>query len=96
MSAGVASPRRLLRNSEYALVRAYRNVHCRDDWSRPKDAKSWKSKVDWEAARTLDPQLSDESTIRVMSAEEEVKKAMGQDAQLVKARTDLEGGAAPS
>ncbi|CAK0885631.1 unnamed protein product [Prorocentrum cordatum] len=79
---------RLVRKG-YALVRAYRNVHCRDDWSRPKDSKSWKSKVDWEAARRLDPQLADESTIRVMSAEEEVKKAMGRDAQLIKARTDL-------
>ncbi|CAK0869509.1 unnamed protein product, partial [Prorocentrum cordatum] len=84
---------RLVRKG-YALVRAYRNVHCRDDWSRPKDAKSWKSKVDWEAARRLDPQLADESTIRVMSAEEEVKKAMGRDAQLIKARTDLDGGGA--
>ncbi|CAK0805123.1 unnamed protein product [Prorocentrum cordatum] len=59
----------------------------------PEDAKNWKSKVDWEAARRLDPQLADESTIRVMSAEEEMKKAMGRDAQLMKARSDLDGGA---
>ncbi|CAK0897485.1 unnamed protein product, partial [Prorocentrum cordatum] len=84
---------RLVRKG-YAIVRAYRNVNSRDDWSRPKDAKNWKSKVDWEAARRLDPQLADESTIRVMSAEEEMKKAMGRDAQLTKARSDLDGGAA--
>ncbi|CAK0805132.1 unnamed protein product, partial [Prorocentrum cordatum] len=77
----------------YAIVRACRNVNSRDDWSRPKDANNWKSKVDWEAARRLDPQLADESTIRVMSAEEEMKKAMGRDAQLMKARSDLGGGA---
>eukprot|EP00959_Pyramimonas_sp_CCMP1952_P164690 3442494-Pyramimonas_sp.AAC.1 len=50
---------RLVRRG-YAIVRAYRNVNCRGDWSRPKDAKGWKSKVDWEAARRLDPQLADE------------------------------------
>ncbi|CAK0870311.1 unnamed protein product [Prorocentrum cordatum] len=84
---------RLVRKG-YAIVRAYRNVNSRDDWSRPKDAKNWKSKVDWEAARRLDPQLADEGTIRVMSAEEEMKKAMGRDAQLMKARSDLDCGAA--
>ncbi|CAK0828932.1 unnamed protein product [Prorocentrum cordatum] len=83
---------RLVRKG-YAIVRAYRNVNSRDDWSRPKDAKNWKSKVDWEAARRLDPQLADESTIRAMSAQEEMKKAMGRDAQLMKARPDLDGGA---
>ena len=64
---------------------------CEDDWSRPKDSKNWKSKVDWEAARRLDPLLADENTIRVMSADEEMKKAMGRDAQLAKARADLDG-----
>ncbi|CAK0860440.1 unnamed protein product [Prorocentrum cordatum] len=74
---------RLVRNG-CAIVRVYRNVNSRDDWSRPEDANNWKSKVDWEAARRLDPQLADESTIRVMSAEEEMKNAMGRDAQLMK------------
>ena len=84
---------RLVRKG-YALVRAYRNVNSKDDWSRPKDSKAWKSKVDWEAARRLDPQLAEEGTLRVFAAEEEVRKAMGRDAQLVKARTDLDSGAA--
>ena len=83
---------RLVRKG-YALVRAYRNVNSKDDWSRPKDSKAWKSKVDWEAARRLDPQLAEEGALRVLAAEEEVRKAMGRDAQLVKARTDLDSGA---
>ena len=66
---------RLVRKG-YAIVRTCRNVNSRDDWSRPKVSKSWKSKVDWEAARRLDPQLADENTIRVMRAEEDMKKAM--------------------
>ena len=76
----------------YALARASRKAHCRDDRSRPKDSNNCESEVDWESARRLDPLLADESTIRIMSAEEEVKKAMGRDAQLLKARTDLDGG----
>ncbi|CAK0828294.1 unnamed protein product [Prorocentrum cordatum] len=74
---------RLVRKG-HAIVGAYRDVNCRDDWGRPRDAKGWKSRVDWEAARRLDPQLADESAIRVRSAEEEVKKAMGRGAQLIK------------
>ena len=52
--------------------------------------------VDWEAARRQDPQLS-EGAVRAMSAEKEVKKAMGRDAKLLKARADPGcGGVAPA
>ena len=49
---------RLVRDG-HASVRGYRDVHGREDWSRPKDANNWKSKVDWEAARRLGPQVAD-------------------------------------
>ena len=84
---------RLVRKG-HAIARAHRNVKGRDDRGGPKDSKSSKAKVDWEAARRLDPQLADESTIRAMRAEEEMKMAMGRGAQLMKARADLGGGAA--
>ena len=57
----------------YALARACRNARGKGDWSRPTDAKTWKSKVDWEAAKRLDPHVSEEGALCVMSAEEEVK-----------------------
>ena len=78
---------RLVRKG-YALVRAFRNVQCRADWSKPKDAKSWRSKVDWEAARRLDPQLVEDGTITIMSAEEEIRKTMSRDAGILRARAD--------
>ena len=85
---------RLVRKG-YALVRAFSSVQSRNDWSRPKDFKgTWKSKVDWESARRLDPQLSDDGALKVMAAEEEMRKAMSRDASLQKARADHEAAVA--
>ncbi|CAK0836950.1 unnamed protein product, partial [Prorocentrum cordatum] len=76
-----------------AIVRVDRNVHSRDDGRRLNAAKNWKSELDWEAAHRLDPQFTDESTIRAMIVEEEMKRAMGRDAELMEAPADLDGGA---
>ena len=65
------------------LIRAYDKVTCLKDWSRPqgKEGEKWKTKVDWDAARRVDPFIKEsEHTIRIPALEEEVRKSMDQEA----------------
>ena len=83
-------------SSEYMLRRAYglelafgkcRNKH---DWNRGTSApKTWKSKVDWGAARQYDPSFRLEGAPIVSGAEEEVRKEQEREAALLKARSKL-------
>ena len=85
----VSSPPVRLVRKGYALVRAYRSVTCKADWMKPREGaatKAWKSKVDWEAARRLDPQLVDQGPVTVQAAEEEVKKVLEREAAILKAK----------
>ena len=55
-----------LSRKAYALVKAFENVRCEADWKRPRgDAKNWKSKIDWGAAKKLDPALKDDHLMRM-------------------------------
>ena len=72
------------------IVEAWRKVQNEGDWSRPGGSKGWKSKVDYEAARRVDPGLLDEAHFRIRPLEEEVRKEAGRDASLLKARLKLE------
>ena len=71
-------------------VEAWRRVHQESDWSRPAGSKSWKSKVDYEAARRIDPSLLEETPFNIRPLQEEVRKELERDASLLKARQKLD------
>jgi hypothetical protein len=74
------------------LIRAFENCWSVSDWSRPKgkEGNSWKSKVDWEAARRMDPQLyKPGQTISVPAVDDEIRRGMSMDAEILKARQKL-------
>ena len=86
-----------LARKAYALTRAFRPVQNESDWRRPKgkEGATWKSKMDWESARGIDPVLTDDGAISIPSVDEEVRKEMDREASLLKARAKLDerGGA---
>ena len=65
-------------------------VHQESDWSRPAGAKTWKIKVDYEAARRVDPSLLEEVPFNIRPLQEEVRKELERDASLLKARAKLD------
>jgi hypothetical protein len=76
----------------FGLIRAFENCRVQSDWSRPKgkESGSWKSKVDWDSARRIDPFLRiQDTTIRVPAVEEEIRKGMTQEADVLRARKNL-------
>jgi hypothetical protein len=85
------SVERLARKA-YALARAFRLCQTEADWRRPKgkDGNSWKTKIDWESARRIDPMLGDDGLITIPSVDEEVRKEMDREASLLKARAKLD------
>ena len=81
------------------LIRAYDRVSCVSDWSRPKgkEGDKWRSKVDWDAARRVDPFLKEsERSIRIPALEEEVRKSMDQEAIYMRTVQRLEEAATAS
>ena len=76
----------------FGLIRAYENCRTVADWSRPKgkEGGAWKSKVDWDQARRIDPFLRvAETTIRVPCVEDEIRRGMTQDATILQAKQKL-------
>ena len=77
----------------FGLIQAYDKITCMADWSRPrgKDGDKWKSKVNWDAARRIDPFFKQsESSIRIPALEEEVRRGMDQDATYLRVAQRLE------
>ena len=73
------------------LVTAFGAVRKESDWRRPGSAKQWVSKVDWLAAKRVDPSILDTDwNFRNRELEEEVRREMDREAQLLKARNKLE------
>ena len=67
-------------------------VSTKNDWLRPSGAaaKGWKSKVEWDEARRIDPQLArDEDTFRNRELEQETRTEIEREALLLKARNKL-------
>ena len=58
-----------------------------------KEGPPWKSKVDWESGRRIDPILSDDGAISIPSVDEEVRKDMDRGASLLNARPRQAGRA---
>ena len=86
------SVERLARKA-YALTRAFRNCVSEADWRKPKNAdKAWRSKLDWESARRIDPPLGCEQdgSISIPKVDEEVRKEMDREATILKARAKLD------
>jgi len=84
------STERLCRRA-MGIIQAWKAVECKADWSKPAGApKSWKSKVDPEAARRVDPELVESGHFRIRAMEEEIRKELERDAGLLKARAKLD------
>ena len=75
------------------LFKAYEPVKKESDWRRPSGggAKNWKSRVDLEAQRRIDPAVADaEGSFRYRAVEDEQRAEMEREANLLKARIKLE------
>ena len=71
------------------IVEAWKKVKQESDWSKQGGSKNWKSKVDYESAKRIDPSLLEEAHFRIRPLEEEVRKEVERDANLLKARSKL-------
>ena len=79
-----------------ALMRAYEPCVSLACWSRPKgkEGDKWKSKVDWAAARRIDPFFKQSETlIRIPGLEDELKRSMDQEATFLRVAQRLEDAA---
>ena len=68
---------------------AYKAVSKESDW-KAKGAKGWKSKVDMEMWRRMDPELEDLDHVFVnRKAEDEMRGEMDREASMLKAKAKL-------
>ena len=73
------------------LYKAFEGVKKESDWRRPPQAKTWKTRVDWEAQRRIDPSATDaEGRFHYRNVEEENRTEMEREAGILKARAKLE------
>ena len=78
----------------FGIISAFRDVERKEDWKKPGSApKGWKSKVNEELWRRIDPARAgaDETSIVNRKLEEEIRGEMDRDAALLKAFSKLEG-----
>ena len=72
-------------------VEAWKKVEVEADWNRPANAgKAWRSKVNYEEARRIDPAMADESLFKLRKLEDEVRHETEREANLLKARHKLD------
>ena len=68
------------------LMHAFKACQSPDDWRRPqgkKDGSKWTSKVDWEAAKRIDPELASQDTgFRMRHLEDEIRKELTREAMV--------------
>jgi len=80
-----------LSKKAYGLMTAYNNVKKETDWKRPSGNAKWTSRVDWNAAKRVDPDLKGEdSLLRVPQVEDEVRTEIDREAALIKAKAKLD------
>ena len=75
----------------YGLMRAYEYVGKESDWKKPTGgSKNWVSKVNWEAAKRVDPELkADHQVPRIREQEDETAKEMDREAALLRVQDKL-------
>ena len=73
------------------IFKAYRLCTTRSDWERPTGTKTWKSKVDEELWKRIDPAMAgvDDLEFTNRPAEDEIRQEMDREASIAKARTKL-------
>ena len=68
------------------LMHAFKTCQSPDVWRRPpgkKDGSKWTSKVDWEAAKRIDPELASQDTgFRMRHLEDEIRKELTREAMV--------------
>ena len=75
------------------IFKAYEGVRKEADWRRPPGsaAKGWKTKVDFEAQRRVDPTAADaEGAFRYRALEDEQRVEIEREANILKAKAKLE------
>ena len=73
----------------YGLEEAFRKCRVKKDWRKMDGQKNFKSKVDWEASRRIDPQAVSHHKLRMKNVEEEIHKERERDALIAKTRMKL-------
>ena len=72
-------------------MEAWRKVEMEAGWNKPASAgKAWESKVNYEEARRIDPSLVDESLFKLRKLEDEVRHEAEREANILKARNNLD------
>ena len=77
----------------FGIVSAYRSVERKEDWKKPQqNQKNWRSKVNEELWRRIDPARSgvDELNFTNRKLEEEIRSEVDRDAAMLKAFSKLE------
>ena len=64
----------------YGLEMAFRRCRVKSDWCRTGGQKGFKSKVDWPAAKRVDPSYADAHKLRIRPVEDEIRSEMERDA----------------
>ena len=64
-----------------------------NDWKKPKDAKGWESKVDYELWKRLDPQRAGLDDVQFVhrEVEDEIRTEVDREASVLKSRSKLAG-----
>jgi hypothetical protein len=76
--------------SAKAIVVGYDLCRHESDWRRPNSAKTWKSKVEAELMKRVDPGLLEEKPFVDRRADAEMRREMERDAALLKVKMKLE------
>ena len=80
----------------FGLQRAFENVTQLSDWKKPTGAaKNWSSKINWESAKQVDPELKMPDTLpRIREQEDETRVEMDREAMLLRTQQQLQNAAA--
>ena len=73
----------------FGIVSAFEPVKKRNDWQRPSGAKTWQSRVDYDAWTRIDPARLPEKAYVNRRMEDEIRAEIDRDAQLQKAKNKL-------
>ena len=75
----------------FGLQQAFRNCRRKEDWQKPKNApQSWRSKVDWQELRRLDPRSAESLPVGMRHIENEIRGELERDALIMKAKAKLQ------